>query len=345
MRDTWDGGCGDGLAMVEVCSVCEGSGLRVVQEDGRMVARSCECRINGRPARMLARARIPRLYEDSTLDNYEIFRGAHESLRAARLMAHRFVDGYPVETDGKGLLLTGSVGVGKTHLAIAVLRALVTSRGASGLFYGYLDLLKEVQNTYNRQVATTELDVLSPVFNAEILVLDEFGASKPSEWVSDIIAHILNTRYNERRTTIITTNFPNLEELPKGDWAKLNEAEKAVRSETLGDRIGERMRSRLLEMCVTVEMHGADFRKKVKPASFALDSKRAVAASELQIGSENDPNFNKVFQDGEWVEMITGGEQKDQHGSTRPDPIEERPVLGSDRMGKNKRVPRDVKVY
>ncbi len=110
---------------------------------------------------------------------------------------------------GRGLLLTGSIGVGKTHLAVGILQALVAERGATGLFYDYRDLLKQVQNSYNAQVRETELEVLRPVFEAEVLVLDELGASKPTDWVWDTVAHILNTRYNDRRTTIITTNYAN----------------------------------------------------------------------------------------------------------------------------------------
>jgi len=255
--------------MVDVCGLCEGSGLRVVQEDGRTVARPCECRIARRAERMLERAHIPKRYEHCTLDSFEPgFRGAHRTLAAAHLRARKFVDGFPLETAGTGLLLTGSIGVGKTHLAVGILQALVVERGAVGLFYDYRDLLKQVQNSYNNSVAATELEVLRPVFQAEVLVLDELGASKPSDWVWDTVAHILNTRYNDRRTTIITTNYPNAEPLgaePGGG----NSARAAMREETLGDRIGERMRSRLQEMCVVVEMHGEDLRQKVKRASFA----------------------------------------------------------------------------
>jgi DNA replication protein DnaC len=155
--------------------------------------------------------------------------------------------------------------VGKTHLGVGILQALVAERGATGLFYDYRDLLKQVQNSYNQSVAATELEVLRPVFEAEVLVLDELGASKPTDWVWDTVAHILNTRYNDRRTTIITTNYPNA--APLG--AEPASPRAAMREETLGDRIGERMRSRLQEMCVVVEMHGEDFRQKVKRASFA----------------------------------------------------------------------------
>jgi DNA replication protein DnaC len=255
--------------MVEVCGLCEGSGLRLVEEAGAMVARPCECRVERRVARMLERARNPKRYEHCTLDSYESgFRGANRSLAAAHLRARKFVDSYPLETAGTGLLLTGSIGVGKTHLAVGIVQALMMERGAAALFFDYRDLLKQVQNSYNQSVAATELEVLRPVFDAEVLVLDELGAAKPSDWVWDTVAHILNTRYNDRRTTIITTNYANTG--PLGTEAGPNgSARAAMRDETLGDRIGERMRSRLQEMCVVVEMQGEDFRQKVKRASFA----------------------------------------------------------------------------
>ncbi len=251
--------------MNETCMICEGSGLQIVQEDGRQAARTCQCRLERRASRRLQSARIPRRYEHCSLDSYESgFRGAHRSLSAAHLRARKFVEGYPVETAGTSLLLTGSIGVGKTHLAVAILQALVADRAATGLFFDYRDLLKQVQNSYSPAVAATELSILSPVFEAEVLVLDELGAAKPTDWVWDTVAHILNTRYNDRRTTIITTNYPNA--VPLG--ADLSSPKAATREETLGDRIGERMRSRLQEMCVVVEMQGVDFRQTVNLARF-----------------------------------------------------------------------------
>jgi DNA replication protein DnaC len=115
-------------------------------------------------------------------------------------------------------------------------------------------------------VQTTELDVLRPVFDAEVLFLDELGAVKPSEWVWDTVSLILNTRYNNNRTTIITTNF---EDQPAGGVSSsLSPARAAVREETLGDRIGERMRSRLHEMCRIIKLDGLDFRQKFRSANF-----------------------------------------------------------------------------
>ena len=250
-----------------MCPICEDTGLHVVERDGSRFAETCACRVARKSARMIEQARIPRRYAHCTLEEYVTnFAGANRSLGTALLQARSFVKAYPLETNGNGLLLTGSIGVGKTHLAVGMLHALVTERGAKGLFYDYRELLKQVQNSYNRSVEATELEVLRPVFEAEVLVLDELGASKPTDWVWDTVAHILNARYNDRRTTIITTNYANLPPLGAGES---NGAKAAMREETLGDRIGERMRSRLQEMCVVVEMQGQDFRQKVKRASFA----------------------------------------------------------------------------
>jgi DNA replication protein DnaC len=257
--------------MEETCKICGGNGMFIIERpDGSRAAQDCTCRVERRAARMIASTKIPRRYEHCSLDSFETdFPAATRSLKQAHLSARKFVESYPLETRGTGLLLTGSIGVGKTHLAVGILQALVAERGATGLFYDYRELLKQVQNSYNRQVQATELEILKPVFEAEILVLDELGASKPTDWVWDTVAHILNTRYNDRRTTIITTNYANAG--PLGSVLELGSgsaARAAAREETLGDRIGERMRSRLQEMCVVIEMQGVDFRQTVNLARF-----------------------------------------------------------------------------
>ena len=255
--------------MNEVCPKCDGMGMLVIRRaDGSQAAEVCDCQLEQRVARLLTRAAIPRRYEHCSLDSYESnFPGADRSLSAAALMARRFVDRYPADTDGRGLMMTGSIGVGKTHLAVGILQALILEKGVHGLFCDYRELLKEIQNSYNPQVATTELEILRPVFDAEVLVIDELGAAKPTDWVWDTVAHILNTRYNDKRTTIITTNYADL---PAGaSPGSARGTNGAMREETLGDRIGERMRSRLAEMCVVVEMSGNDFRRGVRRARFA----------------------------------------------------------------------------
>jgi DNA replication protein DnaC len=250
--------------MSEICPICEDSGLRlIVQSDGERYAQPCECRLQLQAARLLKRAAIPKRYEHCTLDTFEPgFGQADQSLAKAFSTARRFVYEYPVTTEGRGLLLTGSVGVGKTHLAVGIIQALIWEKGVRALFCDYRELLKRIQESYNPLVATTELQILAPVFEAEVLILDELGAQKPTDWVWDTVALVLNTRYNDKRTTLITTNYPN------APAAMARNADKAIREETLGDRIGERMRSRLAEMCVEVEMRGNDLRQSVKKARF-----------------------------------------------------------------------------
>ena len=242
----------------------------VERPDGSRAARECRCRSERREIRTITRTRIPKRYEHCTLESFETdFKACTGSVRRADLTANKFAASYPLETNGTGLLITGSIGVGKTHLAVGILRSLVEERSATGLFYDYRELLKQIQNTYNRSVQATELEVLAPDFNAEVLVLDELGAAKTTDWVWDTVAHILNTRYNDRRTTIITSNYLNAAPMNvHTDLDSQSDSRTPKREDTLGDRIGERMRSRLQEMCVSVEMTGVDFRQTVKQASF-----------------------------------------------------------------------------
>jgi DNA replication protein DnaC len=293
---------------------------------------------------MLERAHIPRRYEHCSLDSYIVSgsRGDDHTLARAHWRARKFVENFHLKAPGTGLLFTGSVGVGKTHLAVGILKKLIEENGVQGIFCDYRELLKEVQNSYNQNVAATEMQVLKPIFEAEVLVLDELGASKPSEWVWDTVAHVLNTRYNDLKTTIITTNYSNLRPLDseavpakesQPDTAAGEAARAAMKKETLGDRIGERMRSRLQEMCVVVEMYGKDYRENENRASFAGGKKLVIAAPALPAGpEENDPNFNRVYQDGAWEEMITAGTLRDEPALDGPE-SDPSPV-GRGRMGK-----------
>jgi len=252
----------------EICPLCSGSGWKTVPGAERGVTR-CDCQLRARNEAMVAAARIPKRYEHCELSNFTAdFPGADRSLALSHLTATRFVDEFDPR-EGKGLLLVGGIGTGKTHLAVGILKELIATRSASCLFCDYRELLKQIQNSYNDSVQATELQLLRPVFEAEVLVLDELGAVKPSEWVWDTVSLILNTRYNDRRTTIITTNFPDEAAAGAGsEFTPRAVAFAATRRETLGDRIGERMRSRLHEMCRVVEMKGPDFRTKFRSASF-----------------------------------------------------------------------------
>ena len=250
----------------EVCPLCEGSGWKSVPDGVDRRVTRCDCRLKARSATLLASARIPKRYEHCELSSFTTdFPGAHQSLGLAHISASRFAEDFD-PGDGTGLLLIGKIGTGKTHLAVGIMKELILSRGIACLFYDYRELLKQIQNSYNASVQTTELDVLRPVFDTDVLVLDELGAVKPTEWVWDTVSLILNTRYNNNRTTIITSNFED--QAAAGVSMTLSAVRAAAREETLGDRIGERMRSRLHEMCRIVKLDGLDFRQKFRSANY-----------------------------------------------------------------------------
>ncbi|HKR32801.1 MAG TPA: ATP-binding protein, partial [Terriglobales bacterium] len=184
------------------CPLCHDTGWKpVTNGPDRRVVR-CDCQTRSRTDSLLAAARIPKRYEHCELAEFDTrFEAVHPSLERALLEARNFVAEYPVEKSG--LLLIGPIGVGKTHLAVGIIKELILAKGIAALFCDYRELLKNIQNSYNDSVKTTELDVLRPVFETEVLVLDELGAVKPTEWVWDTVSLILNTRYNDNRTTII----------------------------------------------------------------------------------------------------------------------------------------------
>ncbi|MCS6873190.1 MAG: ATP-binding protein [Pyrinomonadaceae bacterium] len=222
----------------ETCSICFGTGIEIVAGKG---ARRCVCRLKEIQEKIFEKVRIPKRYANCSFSNYRpITKSQDIAMKYAYSLAQKYPD---VEM---GLLFMGSVGTGKTHLAVSILKGL-TEKGFSCLFYEFGSLLKEIQDSYNSATQTSELRVLAPVFETEILVLDELGASKPTEWVRDIMSYIINTRYNDKKLTIFTTNY--LDE-------RKDDAE-----ETLEDRIGKRLRSRLYEMCHTVRIEGPDYRR------------------------------------------------------------------------------------
>src|SRR5215831_4528466 len=214
------------------CPSCGGTGWKdVVVRGERRVAR-CDCFLQTQAQHLLAASETPERYVGCEFSTYET--GGSDGLAAAKIKIETWAKQYPL--DRAGLLLVGPSGVGKTHLSVAALKELIR-KGVHCLFCDYRELLKNIQNSYNPSVQATELDLLRPIFETEVVLLDDLGAVKPSEWVWDTVSLVLNARYNQNLTTIITSNFLD------GASAAADRSDgprRAAREETLGDRIGER---------------------------------------------------------------------------------------------------------
>ena len=256
----------------DVCQFCFGTGTRLEPGRGGVI---CDCRRSNSGTRSLDAARIPPRFRDCSFHNYY---PKNDSQYFAHSFASRLVEEYPaVEA---GLLFMGSVGVGKTHLAIAVLKELIEKKGVTCLFYESGSLLKAIQDSYNPVSQTSEMRVLAPVYQAEVLLLDELGATVPTNWVRDTMYQIINTRYNNKKLTIFTTNYLDeargaADESPDSADSKRRRSFAADRIQemtTLEERIGIPLRSRLYEMCKKVMIEGEDYRKR-------LDQRRVDSAT------------------------------------------------------------------
>lgn len=236
------------------CPDCHGTGFEVdtTAEDGISRARRCQCSGLDRLDQRLKASRVPRRYRECSFESYD---DLNPSLRLAKVQVSRFVEEYPIHDFG--ILLLGGCGVGKTHLATAALSSLIREKGVRGLFYDFRDLLKEIQASYNSVSGTTERGILQPIFGVDVLVLDDLGATKMTDWVRDTLSHIINNRYNERRVTIFTSNLED-EETAKPSEERLRDRP------TLRDQIGDPLRSRLYEMCEIIRLEGDDYRRTVK---------------------------------------------------------------------------------
>ena len=236
------------------CPVCNDSGFEIrSRPDGVTTAVPCPCSVKDRGERLLHSARIPRRYDHCTLESFEIH---HPSHATTRRLALDWVERWPLVEHG--LLFLGQPGTGKTHLAVGMARELAGTKGARVLFREQRELLKEIQATFDAGATRTESDVLRPVLECEILILDDLGVGRTTAWARDVMHDIIVQRYNDKMPLILTSNHPT------GEGSEEGEHERSVKEVlTLRDRMGDALMSRLYEMCRVVIVEGGDYRRGV----------------------------------------------------------------------------------
>jgi DNA replication protein DnaC len=213
---------------------CDGSGF--VLDDETNTAFDCRCR----PQRVaLAKARslsavIPRRYRDVAFDRPPVTDIDSQVVAATR----RFAETIDEKLDaGRGLWFMGAVGTGKTTLAMLVSKAALRA-GRSVAIYSLPRLLNEIRDTHRAE--RSHLDLLDRLISVDLLHIDDVGAERTTDWVLEELYSIVNGRYEDQRSIVVTTNI--------------------LDREALCEQISERTVSRLTEMCDELPLLGDDHR-------------------------------------------------------------------------------------
>ena len=235
------------------CADCGGTGnLLSTNVRGYSYISPCPaCRVVRRNVKLYNAAGIPAKYfqvlqVDACLDLSRIDSSFQTALKYAK---EQFVKKYP---NNKGFLLMGPAGIGKTHLAVGTISELTLQYGVKCIFADFFHLLSDLKQAYSE--GTPENEVILPLIEAEVLVIDELGKGRSNEWELNILDQLISKRYNASKKTLATTNYVTREiARAKGDTDEILEV-----------RVGERIASRLFEMCELIHLKGMDYRREKK---------------------------------------------------------------------------------
>ena len=238
------------------CPRCHDEGFIFMRDDrGYRYTKECpECSPFNKRIKAFNDAKLPARYRDRTFENFErVTNGLSRVHLDLFRMANSFLPG------DEGFLLYGAPGAGKTHLMSAFIHRITLEKGIQARFVEFTHLLSTLRQQFDRGRGDTS--VMLPLVEVEVLAIDELGKGVNNEWQLSVLDELISKRYNLGRTTLFTTNYQL--EAPEMNYSRVaNEDLRKRPRETLSERIGDRIFSRLFEMTNFIHVDAPDFRKR-----------------------------------------------------------------------------------
>ncbi len=246
------------------CPRCGESGYMLVPSGGSTVAQVCSCRHLDERLKIFNQIGIPPAIARASFDTFKGWSPEHAK---AKVVAEDFAKKFRKDAPTKGFLLYGRPGAGKTHLLVATLRWLALEKGIASRYVEFMLLLSDIKSGFGDNRG--HMDILKPLLYVPVLAIDELGKERGTEWERSMLDELISRRFNSGLATLFATNYfleeresPVREQPGTRYDTRSRDFGRDAEAMTLGQRVGDRIYSRLNEMCTFVKLDpGHDHRK------------------------------------------------------------------------------------